>query len=789
MTPRLSVVVPVHNVEEHLGACLESLARQSLQDLDVVLVDDGSTDGSTDVAREFAARDDRFRVVGRENGGLGAARNTGVAHTAPGTAYVAFVDGDDVLPSRAFELLTGALDKSGSDFASGNVLRLTGGGRLKQHPLFTKPMRSTRPATHVTKDWSLLLDRIACNKVFRRAFWDAHAFAFPEGVLYEDIPVVLPAHFAARSVDVIEDAVYYWRFRDSSITNRRAVVRGVVDRTAAVLGVSRGLAGAPEHKKRYDESVLCEDLWYFMQVLPEGDAAYREAFLEHTGEFTAQVDPEVLAGLPLHHRVKWHLARERRLEELLGLLEFERRSPRTHRVRGLRRRTAEYPPLTAPLPREVRALAPGDLPLEARLTGAEWRDGTLRLTGYGYIRNLPARARRHTLKAAWLRTPDRRALPLWLKRVKDPAITTRSGQELHGYDWAGFEIAVDPARLLTEAATTTWKLVLGVLGHSGGLGGVPGHGVARRGGVGDGGAQLDVHYLDEHTRIVPVFAGGRLQLNAERVQTWLTGHDSHGGVLTLTGGTRTRASVLRLGHWHSDAAIQVPLARDGERFTAEVPLDELAAVRGRGPVRAPHGESRPGDAYSVQLVRPDGRRLPVAAPPGLPLGRHAVPGGRELAFTVSAWGNAVLTDQLPHAYTESVTWTDNSLVLQGLYGGGGPAVPLQLRRTGAEEEEVELPVRCADGRFRVESAYEALTLIGEGEWQLSLGEAPVRVPAAAHPALPASRTIAGRDFRVRRHGHDQLALTVSEATAAHGTASKATVSGPTVSKGAPPCGS
>ncbi|GAA0609104.1 glycosyltransferase family 2 protein [Streptomyces crystallinus] len=761
LTPRLSVVVPVHNVEEHLGACLESLARQSLRDLDVVLVDDGSTDASADIAREFAARDDRFRVVARENGGLGAARNTGVAHTAPGTEYLAFVDSDDVLPSRAFELLTGALDKSGSDFASGNVLRLTGGGRLGQHPLFTRPMRSTRPATHVTRDWSLLLDRIACNKVFRRAFWDEQAFAFPEGVLYEDIPVVLPAHFAARSVDVLQDAVYYWRYRESSITNRRAVVRGVVDRTAAVLGVSQWLAGTPEHKKRYDESVLCEDLWYFMQVLPEGDAAYRQAFLDHAGEFAGQVDPEVLAGLPLHHRVKWHLTRERRLEELVGLLEFERRNPRTHRVRGLHRRTAVYPPLAAPLPRDVAALAPGDLPLEARLTGAEWQGGRLRLTGYGYIRNLPARARRHALKAAWLRTPDRRALPLRLKRVNDPSITARSGQELHGYDWAGFEITVDPARLLTESAGTTWKLVLGVLGHRG----VPGHGVARRGGVADGGAQLEAHYLDEDTRVVPVFASGRLQLRAERVQTWLTGHDCHDGVLTLTGRTRTRASALRLGHWHSEAAIQVPLARDGERFTARVPLDELVAVRGRGPVRAPHGESRPADAYSVQLVKPDGRRLPVAAPPALPLGRHAAPGGRELAFTVSAWGNAVLTDQLPHAYTESVAWTDHSLVLQGRYAGG-PGIPLQLRRTGAEEEEVELPARCADDRFRVESAYEALTLIGEGEWRLSMGEAPVRVPAAAHPTLPAARTIAGRDFRVRRDGHDQLTLTVSGPAAA-----------------------
>ncbi|MBD0747678.1 glycosyltransferase [Streptomyces sp. CBMA152] len=750
MTPRLSVVVPVHNVEEYLGACLESLARQSLDDLEVVLVDDGSTDASAAVAREFAARDDRFTVVGRENGGLGAARNTGVRHTAPGAEYLAFVDSDDVLPSRAFELLVGSLDKSGSDFASGNVLRLGVGGRLRQHPLFTEPMRSTRRATHVTGHWPLLLDRIACNKVFRREFWDAHSFAFPEGVLYEDIPVILRAHFAARSVDVLQDAVYYWRFRDSSITNKRAVVRGVADRTAAVLGVSRGLMGTPGHKKRYDESVLREDLWYFMQVLPDGDPAYREAFLRYAGEFTDQVDPDVLAGLPPHHRVKWHLAREKRLEELVALLEFERRSPRTHRVRGLRRRSAEYPVLTAPVPRDVLALAPGDLPLEACLTGAEWHEGMLRLTGYGYVRNIPAQVRRHALKAAWLRAPDRRALPLRLRRVNDPSITARSGQELHRYDWAGFEVTVDPARLLTEAASTTWKLVLGVLGH----------GVARRGGVADAGAHLGVHYLDEHTRIVPVFASGRFQLTAERVHTWLTGHDSHDGRLTLTGETKSRAVALRLGHWHSDAAIQVPLARDGERFTAEVPLDELAQVRGRGPVRAPHGEARPADSYSVQLVRPDGKRLAVAAPPGLPLGRHTVPGGRELAVTVSAWGNALVADQLPHAYAESVTWTDNSLVVDGCYGGGED-LPLRLCRT-TTEEEVELPVRHAGDRLRVESAYEALTLLAEGTWQLYVGDAPVRVPVAAHPGLPAARRIGGRAFSVERRSHDQLVLVVSK---------------------------
>ncbi|NEE50638.1 hypothetical protein G3M55_39290, partial [Streptomyces sp. SID8455] len=86
-------------------------------------------------------------------------------------------------------------------------------------------------------------DRIACNKVFRRAFWDEHSFAFPTGVLYEDIAVVLPAHFLARSVDVVEEPVYHWRDRDGSITTRRAVPQGIRDRVTAVTTVSDFLAG------------------------------------------------------------------------------------------------------------------------------------------------------------------------------------------------------------------------------------------------------------------------------------------------------------------------------------------------------------------------------------------------------------------------------------------------------------------------------------------------------------------------------------------------------------------
>ncbi|KAA6197463.1 glycosyltransferase, partial [Streptomyces parvus] len=352
MAPRLTVVVPLYNVEEYLGACLTSLAEQTMPDLEVVLVDDGSTDNGPALAQEFTERDPRFRLIRQENAGLGAARNAGVREAHPGAEFLTFVDSDDVVPPGAYARMLAELDRSGSDFATGNVLRLRANGDLEQSPMFRKPMEKARPATHVTRDWILLGDRIACNKVFRRTFWDEHAFAFPTGVLYEDIAVVLPAHFLARSVDVVEEPVYHWRDRDGSITTRRAVPRGIRDRVTAVTTVSRflaersskeGAADAAEAKRRYDAHALSGDLWLFIEALPDGDAEFHEAFLEHAGAFASTVEPGVLASLPLHLRVKWQLIRERRLPELLALLADEKKDRDTFHVRGLLRPRAHHP--------------------------------------------------------------------------------------------------------------------------------------------------------------------------------------------------------------------------------------------------------------------------------------------------------------------------------------------------------------------------------------------------------------------------------------------------------------
>ena len=285
--PRISVVVPIYNVERYLEPCLESIATQTFEDLEVVMVDDGSTDGSAAIAEAFAARDPRFRLLAQPNAGLSAARNTGI--DAAAGEFLAFVDSDDMLKPQAYELLLGSLDKTGSDFASGNAVRFTGAGE-KPARFLAQAFAETQQRTHITKNHRLLADRTAWNKLWRRSFWDEHGLRFPEGRIYEDIPVTLPLHFAADAVDILSEPVYRYRIRegvDRSITQRRAEVRALRDRLAAVEEVVAFLRrNGPRRALRwYFRSVVQQDLRYFLNVIDEGDEEYQTLFMERVNAF------------------------------------------------------------------------------------------------------------------------------------------------------------------------------------------------------------------------------------------------------------------------------------------------------------------------------------------------------------------------------------------------------------------------------------------------------------------------------------------------------------------------
>ncbi|MGH2948531.1 MAG: glycosyltransferase family 2 protein [Solirubrobacteraceae bacterium] len=452
--PRISVVVPIYNVERYLATCLEALARQSCEDLEVVMVDDGSTDGSAAIAAGFERRDPRFRPIGRPNGGLGRARNTGI--DACGGEFLAFLDSDDALPPRAYERLLDALDETGSDFASGNVWRLVG-SEASQAPFVARAFARTRLRTHVTRFRPLLADRTAWNKLWRRSFWDAHGLRFPEGVLHEDIPVVVPAHFKAASVDVVSEPVYLYRHREGgerSITQRRLETRVLLDRLAAVEQVSAYLArhGPRRARRWYHESVVADDLRLHLNLLEQADEHYRALFLERVNAFLDGAGRGIYGGLRAIDRLKWHLVRRRLMPELLEVLRFQREelAGGAPAVRVWGRWYGDYPFRTdrrLRIPRSVYRLD-RELALGVQLDEVGWDGDRLSVRGHAAIAGVPAafpgsqRVRLSVLsRGRW------RRIRLRTSAVRLRTIPSRRRELGPALAWSGFDAMLDRARL------------------------------------------------------------------------------------------------------------------------------------------------------------------------------------------------------------------------------------------------------------------------------------------------------------------------------------------------------
>jgi len=357
--PRVSVVVPIYNVETYLEECLDSLRAQEV-DFEAILVDDGSTDASGAIAERYAARDARLRLVRQPNAGLGNARNTGISHARG--EFLAFLDSDDKLPPRAYARLLATLDRTGSDLASGHVHRFDSRDTWPA-AFLARAFVLPRRRTHVTRFRWLISDRMAQNKLWRRSFWDAQGLRFPEGVYHEDIPVVVPAHFLARCVDVVTEPVYLYREREDgvlSITQRRAELPSLRDRLAAVEYVSSFLGLRSRAEKRwYDETVVEDDLRYHVDVLDEADDEYRAMLLARANAFLDRAAPDVEARLPAIQRLKWHLVRRELMTELCEVVRFQKAGGARRKVRLGARTYGDFPFLDDPalgIPRSIYRL-------------------------------------------------------------------------------------------------------------------------------------------------------------------------------------------------------------------------------------------------------------------------------------------------------------------------------------------------------------------------------------------------------------------------------------------------
>ena len=318
--PLISVVVPVYDVEAYLPAALDSVLAQTHQNLQVVVVDDGSTDGSGAVADEYAGRDSRVTVVHTANRGLGAARNEGQRHATG--ELLAFADSDDVVPPGAYAALLRQQRRTGADFVTGSVARWDG-GTLTELP-WMRRLHKTRLAVPIENHPEILGDVFAWNKLFRRSFWDGAGLAWPEGIRYEDQPTTTRAYIAARRFGVIPDVVYHWRIRydGSSITQQRSSLDDLRDRWATKR-MSLSTVSGFESKKVNEvflDKVLAGDLHRYFVEIPGCSDEWWDLLVAGVREFWG-TRSLVHSGLPPAHRLCGWLVQMGRREDAVLVME------------------------------------------------------------------------------------------------------------------------------------------------------------------------------------------------------------------------------------------------------------------------------------------------------------------------------------------------------------------------------------------------------------------------------------------------------------------------------------
>ncbi|MGX6605957.1 glycosyltransferase family 2 protein [Micromonosporaceae bacterium Da 78-11] len=566
MTPRLSIVVPIYNVEPYVGDCLDSLARQTFRDFEVVLVDDGSPDGSADIARAFCARDDRFRLVSQENQGLGPARNTGVRHSQG--EYLTFVDSDDLVPRHAYEIMVRSLDETSSSLAAGNARRFNNTAGVRQSYVHKIPFARDRPATHVFDFPALALDRMAWNKVYRRTFFDQFRYEFP-AIRYEDYPISLRSHLDAVTVDVLSAPVYYWRERESgeSITQQKFRHGNLLDRVVSAEMVLDVLdQRAPELRTLVHEHFAVVDLATVVQAF--GTAAEHETapLLELGRRLTRRLDPAVLGAVATFQRLEYNALQTGDIDLLQRLAQFRADGGLRGGVRAQRhpvlpwRYESRYPGLRdgSRVPAALYRLPRHELDLRTSVSAVGWDDDALTVRGTAEIHHL---ATEETSSLRLSLSCAGRTTKLAVERFTEP--------DSHGKSrLVGFAARIPRTLLSTLPATAQAAYVTVDLRTAG---------VRRRGPLLAGSLQYPTGDRVDDVWIQPARTDdGRFMLQRLTDPAELTSAEVDGPDLVLGGRLPAGSTAPALHLARSAGEVQVPLQRHGTTgFTARVPLDTL----------------------------------------------------------------------------------------------------------------------------------------------------------------------------------------------------------------------
>lgn len=224
--PKVSVIVPVYNVEKFVGTCLESLSNQTLRDIEIIVINDGSTDNSLSICETYARKDNRIKIYTKPNGGLSSARNYAMQFVS--SPYIGFVDSDDWVSDNFFEILYNAITKNNCDISVTSAVRVHKHSQ-KYRFKYEKEVICDDLADFASKIRNANIPKCCYvwNKLYKTELVKNNPFK--DNSYYEDVLWIPEVLKQSKRVVFVQNGLYYYRANANSIVKTRPTEKKQLD--------------------------------------------------------------------------------------------------------------------------------------------------------------------------------------------------------------------------------------------------------------------------------------------------------------------------------------------------------------------------------------------------------------------------------------------------------------------------------------------------------------------------------------------------------------------------------
>ncbi len=307
--PVISVIVPVYNVEGYLKQCLDSILNQTFPNIEIICVNDGSTDNSRQILEEYKQKDSRIIIVDKENGGLSSARNAGMK-VARGEFY-SYIDSDDWVEPDMLEKLYNSMVTLNTDIAICAVHQFDETAQKidDSNPYYTlgyfdKSFDNRAFSYQDVKPFLMDVCVMAWNKLYRRSLVEECNAWYPDGLIFEDGPFFFTIFFKTKRVSIVRDFLYYYRVnrKNSIIQKAGKKFLNVIDVTEIMFNKIKDLPDFDDIRYVFFRKKVEDFIYRFEHLNPK----YKSAFAIKLKKESSLVNTEIFPPQMVHGKFKYN---------------------------------------------------------------------------------------------------------------------------------------------------------------------------------------------------------------------------------------------------------------------------------------------------------------------------------------------------------------------------------------------------------------------------------------------------------------------------------------------------